>query len=202
MQPAQATFPHQGWVAAGGLTVGAPDLPEAELTEDGTIAITLVRAVGWLSGLDLHTRPLPAGPGMPTPGAQCLGWFRTQIHLWCGDRPAEERGVAARDAEVGLRAVAAGSEPLVEPGRSLLSVQPESLLLSALKPAEEGDGMVVRVVNVADDAVTAVVAFGIPVQRAVLTRLDETPLGDGATVDGATVTFPVPAHGVVSVLVT
>jgi hypothetical protein len=44
VHPAPRTFPHQGWVSANGLTVVAPGLPEAEVTEDGTIAITLVRA--------------------------------------------------------------------------------------------------------------------------------------------------------------
>ena len=41
------TFPHQGWISAHGLTVGAPGLPEAEVTDDGTIAVTLLRAVGY-----------------------------------------------------------------------------------------------------------------------------------------------------------
>jgi len=202
MQPAQATFPHQGWVAGGGLAVAAPDLPEAELTEDGVIALTLVRAVGWLSGMDLHTRPLPAGPGMPTPGAQCLGWFRTRLHLWCGEGSAGQRATAARDAELGLRAVVAGPAPLVAAGQPLLGLTPASLLLSAVKPAEDGEGMVVRVVNPSDEPASAELRFGIPVRSATLTRLDEVPAGEGATVDGATVTFPVRRRGVVSVRVT
>ena len=73
VQPPTPTFPQQGWVRRGGLTIGAPGLPEAEVRADGVVAVTLVRAVGWLSGLDLHTRPMPAGPGMPTPAAQCPG---------------------------------------------------------------------------------------------------------------------------------
>src|SRR4029077_14234228 len=53
---APATFAHQGWVSANGLTVVAPGLPEAEVTAEGTIAITLLRAVGWLARFDLHSR--------------------------------------------------------------------------------------------------------------------------------------------------
>ena len=48
-QPPPNTFPHQGWVHNNGLTVVAPGLPEAEVTAEGTIYITVVRAVGWLS---------------------------------------------------------------------------------------------------------------------------------------------------------
>src|SRR5207249_3051785 len=73
VHPAPSTFPHQGFVAANGLTVAAPGLPEAEVTPDGIIAVTLVRAVGWLARMDLRSRPRPAGPLMPAPGAQCLG---------------------------------------------------------------------------------------------------------------------------------
>ena len=70
MHRAPATFPQQGFVSANGLTVVAPGLPEAEVTPDGVIAITLLRAVGWLARTDLRQRPQPAGPAVPTPGAQ------------------------------------------------------------------------------------------------------------------------------------
>ena len=79
--PAPDTFPHQGWVSAGGLVVGAPGLPEAEVTADGTIAITLLRAVGWLSHVELRTRPIAAGPAMEAPGAQCSEGITADLTL-------------------------------------------------------------------------------------------------------------------------
>jgi mannosylglycerate hydrolase len=202
VHPAPATFPHQGWLSAGGLTVGAPGLPEAELTADGTIAVTLLRSVGWLSLMDLRSRPIPAGPGIPAPGAQCLGRFRTQLHLWLGHHRPGELARLALDAEVGFRAVAAGPSVMVEPGHSLLALEPSSLVLSACKPAEEGDGLVLRVLNVGDETSTAVLRLGVPVRSASSVRLDETPDGKAIEVDGPTVTFPVPAHGLHSVLLT
>ena len=54
IHPPPPTFPHQGWVARGGLTIGAAGLPEAEVRADGVVALTLVRAVGcfraWICG--------------------------------------------------------------------------------------------------------------------------------------------------------
>src|SRR5262249_19824276 len=41
VQSAPATFAHQGWVSANGLTVVAPGLPEAEVSTSGVITITL-----------------------------------------------------------------------------------------------------------------------------------------------------------------
>ncbi|HXM57585.1 MAG TPA: glycoside hydrolase family 38 C-terminal domain-containing protein, partial [Candidatus Dormibacteraeota bacterium] len=56
-----------------GLTVAVRGLPEFAAEPDGTLAVTLLRAVGWLSRDDLLTRVRGAGPQRPTPDAQMLG---------------------------------------------------------------------------------------------------------------------------------
>src|SRR5262249_29949716 len=122
VHPAPATFPHQGGIAANGLLVGAPGLPEAEVTPDGTIAVTVLRAVGWLSRGDLRTRPVQAGPGMPAPGAQCRGTTSARLFV----APAGDSTIA-RDAELGFRAVAAGDGPLLDPDVSALELAPRDL---------------------------------------------------------------------------
>src|SRR5262249_3635860 len=142
IHPAPRTFPHQGWVSANGLTVVAPGLPEAEVAPDGTIAITLVRAVGWIARYDVRTRPIPPGPAMAIAGAQCRGTLDAELALLRGIDP-----VAAWDAEVGLRGAIAGAEPLVDDGRALVTIEPATVVLSALKPAEDGNGLVIRVLN-------------------------------------------------------
>lgn len=193
---APRTFPHQGWVAANGLTVAAPGLPEAEVHPDGTIAVTLVRAVGWIARYDLTTRPVPAGPAMPIAGAQSPGVIEARLALLAG-----VDGVAARDAELGFRAVVAGPDPLLATGRSLLSLEPPALVLSALKPAEDGDGLVVRVLNPDGAATTATLRFGFPLRGAEAVRLDETPSDDAVAVDDGAVRIPVPPHALRSVRV-
>ena len=47
-------------------------LPEVELVENSKLALTLIRAVGYLSRQDYPERPMHAGPGVETPGAQEL----------------------------------------------------------------------------------------------------------------------------------
>jgi mannosylglycerate hydrolase len=195
MHAAPDTFPHQGWVSANGLTVVAPGLPEAEVTADGTIAITLLRAIGWLARFDLRSRQIPAGPVMPIPGAQVLGPLEARLSLLGGADP-----VAARDAELSFWGLLAGREPLLPAGRSLLAVEPSSLVLSALKPAEDGDGMVVRLLNPTDVAQIAVLRPGFPVRSASPVRLDEEPAPDAVTLDGGVVRFDVPPHALRSVL--
>ena len=76
------TFPSRRFVQAGGLTVvheglleyelvGVDD--EAEPTSASALALTLLRATGMLSRVELANRPLPAGPPLPLAGAQCAG---------------------------------------------------------------------------------------------------------------------------------
>jgi len=194
LHPAPTTFPQQGWVSANGLTVVAPGLVEAEVTPEGVIAITLLRSVGWLSRMDLHTRPNHAGPGLPTPGAQCLRTFEAQLSLLPGIDPR-----AARDAELGMWTAAAGEAPLLDEGRALVELEPTELVLSALKPADGQDGFVVRVLNPTDDAIEAVVKLGIEVSGASFVRLDETPTGEAPARRDGELRFEVPAHALRSV---
>ncbi|MEX2718801.1 MAG: glycoside hydrolase family 38 C-terminal domain-containing protein [Candidatus Sigynarchaeota archaeon] len=55
------------------ITVANKGLPEVELAGGNQLAITLLRCVGWLSRGDIPERPVHAGPGEKTPGAQELG---------------------------------------------------------------------------------------------------------------------------------
>jgi alpha-mannosidase len=167
VHPAPHTFPHQGWIAANGLVVGAPGLPEAEVTPEGDIMITLVRAVGSLAKLSLRTRPMPAAPDMPAPGAQCPGTIRATITIAKTPRDA-------RAAEIGLWGVFGDSAP-----PSMLELDSERCELSACKPAEDGDGIIVRVLNPTDEPDQAHLRFGFAVDDVAPVRLDEQPVDQG-----------------------
>jgi alpha-mannosidase len=200
-QPPPSTFPQQGWVHNNGLTIVAPGLPEAEVSPGGTVYITVVRAVGWLSRLDLRSRPEPAGPGLRAPGAQCLGCTEARLALTFGSVPQ----VDAWDAELGLRAVPAGDDPILAPGDSTLALDGAGVMLTALKPAERGDGIVARVLNPTDAPARATLRLKLPVGRAVPVRLDEEPTGprqpSAETVEANVVRLSVPPHALRSVRV-
>ncbi len=194
VHPPPSTFVQHGFVSANGLTVGAPGLPDAEVTPDGVIAITLVRAVGWLARMDLTTRPQPAGPVIPTAGAQCQERIEANLALFVG-----QDARAMRDAELGLRAVAAGKVPLVPANRPLITIEPREILLTALKPAEEGPGIVLRLLNPTDAALAARIQVAFPVSSVEAVRLDERPAQATVAVQGHVVTLTVPARGLRSI---
>jgi hypothetical protein len=110
---------------------------------------------------------------------------------------------SAQDAEWGLRAVEAGpaANALWSEGESLLSLAPRALLLSALKPAADGRGIVVRVLNPTPDPIDAELRFGLRVAGASFVRLDEAPADGAPARDGSVLRFPVGPHALQSLLV-
>ena len=115
--------------------------------------------------------------------------MRAKLFLLAGLAPS-----AARNAELGMRAVVCGDTPLVAEGEPLLAVDPPSLLISALKPAEAGDGIVLRLSNPTGAVQEACVTLGFPFERVESLRLDEEPADYPVSREGATLRFSVPPH--------
>jgi mannosylglycerate hydrolase len=186
VEPPHDTNHTLGAVAAGGLALYATGLPEYEVTEDGALALTLLRCVGWLSRGDLSTRRGHAGPELPVPGAQCEGLHRFEYALEFGEPPDAE--LLRRSQDQRFDFVQSG------PGADLkapIAVEGD-VVVAALKRAEDGDGVILRAFNPGDEAV----ALRVPgaVNRC---RLDETPLGPvpAAIGPGQIVTLRLPSHG-------
>ena len=80
------TFPSRRFVAAGGLTIAHEGLLEYELVDEGReLALTLLRATGLLSRVDMAYRALPAGPPVPAEGAQMRGQLKVHYVVQAGD---------------------------------------------------------------------------------------------------------------------
>jgi mannosylglycerate hydrolase len=195
VHPAGQTFPHQGWIAANGLVVGAPGLPEAEVTPEGEMLVTLVRSVGTLARIELRTRPMPAGPEMPAAGAQTQGPVVATVTL--AGTPAD-----ARAAEIGMRGVLGGAATMMAPDVGLLEIEARHSVLSSCKPAQEGNRIVVRVLNPSDEPDDVMLHFGLDVQRARPVRLDEQPSEFFLTHNGRDVGFHVPPHALRTLRIT
>jgi len=192
-------------VAAGAraLTVFADGLPEYEVRRDGTVLVTVLRAFGQLSRRDIRERPGHAGWPTPTPDAQCRGPFAARLGVLL-------HGAAALDTrdEIERAAEQFHAPPLAVMRRALLErptpvggpeLHGDGLVFSAMKPAEQGDGVVLRCCNGRAEPVRGVWRVPWPVRSAQLCRLDETPLARLEVRDG-TVPFEAGPRAVVSVL--
>jgi len=168
--------------AKKGFTLIVKGLPEYELKCDdrGTLALTLLRCVGKLSGRNLITRPGgAAGWWSETPDAQCLGEHTFEYSLY-PHTPEEMQDWSSILQEVELFTV----PPLVikrkngqaELESSSLSIQPNRVLLSALKEADDRSGIVLRLCNPVGSEIDASIHIGQPIQEAHLAKLDEDVL--------------------------
>ena len=121
-----ATDPAREWVLAGGTAVIVPGPFEYQLLE-GYIAVTLLRAVGWISRGDLANRPGHAGPGLATPAGQVAGPLHLELALLEG---AGDRFEAARWADAFNHPLAPAPAGLADP--PALSGRPTEMV-SALR---------------------------------------------------------------------
>jgi alpha-mannosidase len=165
--------------ATKGLAVGVDGLREYSVLHDGgTIAITLLRAVGFLSRGDLPERRGHAGPELATPSAQCIG---TRSYRYAVVLLDEETSVtkAARSVREWL------SPPIVisGDGRSRCFVSfvesDTALFLSALRAGPDG-GLVLRIANPQREEASGTLRFDrtISASRSVDLREGDLRLGN------------------------
>lgn len=182
-----AVAPMQRFVAVrdrdAAVAVMTDGLPEYELLPDGrgTIAVTLLRCVGLLAGEDLITRPGgKAGWHNATPDAQCPGThtFRYAVAPMTAAEFAQ-REVLENELEqfhVPLLAVRRKDADPVPSPAPIVSCASGRLTLSALKQAEDGSAVIIRLSNTGETACEETIRFGRPVRAVEEARLDETPV--------------------------
>jgi alpha-mannosidase len=139
-----------------GLALIADGLHEYEVLPGNPqeLALTLLRAVGWLSRDDLTTRTGHAGPAMETPGAQVLGGHRLRYSLFFHEGDWESGGVW-RVAESTLTPLLPGHGPPVTTNAPRIELAPDTVQMTALLPLPEGYEL--RVLNASDTAREAVI---------------------------------------------
>lgn len=193
------THPQRTWSdvsdGAVGLLLANRGLPEIEVlrTEAGSeLALTLLRCVGWLSRADLSVRKGHAGPGLPTPEAQCHGTYTFQYALVPHRGGWQQAFTQAHAFNAPLRAVATPAhEGALPAAASFVEVEPASMVLSAVKKAEDGKGLIVRVWHADDEAGEAAIRLFKTPSRVMRCNLAERDVED----------LPVDDEGIVRVSV-
>ena len=181
-------------------------LPEYEIYDNSTIAVTLVRSVGFMGKKDLLIRPGRfSGVSMPTPDAQCQGNQTLEYAILPHIGDVDAGLVAKKAAEFDAPALAVQNEIWRErllskekligafgsienltshvhdqlqemklEDRSILSCENETLLISAIKKAEEGEALIVRVYNSGKAPLEDVdLLIGLDIREAYLTDFNE-----------------------------
>lgn len=160
-----------------GIAIFTRGLHEYELSLDkpGQIGITLLRGIGQLSESNLKTRPGgDAGWKNETPDAQCLGMheFEYSIFLY---KPNNFKDVN-HQAEIyhSPNFTVKRKQPLQNFSRfSMLNVEGDNIILSALKTSEDGKGIILRIYNPTDKDSTAKLRLNFSHKEFSLAKLSE-----------------------------
>ncbi len=207
------TAPAHGFVVAAsgarGLALLAPAFFEYEWTNGGDLLVTLLRAVGELSRADLPSRPGHAGWPTSTPLAQCPGPSRVELALVPVSQPELERGDVIpalwEDVFLPLRGFWLRDAGDLSVAPVDIVLEGSGLVLSAVKPAQQGSPLVLRCYNATDRKAAGAWRFGAGdgVKSAHRVRADEREsvalVLEGR---GKTVRFVAEPHEIVTILVT
>lgn len=185
-----------------GLMVANRGLPEYEVIPTGqgsTVALTLLRCVGWLSRDDLTTRVGHAGPPVETPEAQCPGEHTFHYAIIPHNGEWREAYQETHAFNAPLQAVTTGFHPGSLPmEQSFLEIKPDSLVVSAVKRAEEGDGLIVRFYNITGERVRGRVRLNISFKEGWRVNLNEEKIKKLTPDKKGAISLPVRGHEIVT----
>ncbi|MCJ7667431.1 MAG: glycosyl hydrolase-related protein, partial [Anaerolineae bacterium] len=185
-----------------GLMVANRGLPEYEVMsgpQGSTIALTLLRCVGWLSRDDLTTRRGHAGPALETPGAQSPGRYIFAYSLIPHAGGWQRAYREAHAFAAPLRAIPTGlHKGLLPPEQDFICIEPESLVISAIKMASL-QGLVVRFYNIEEKEAQGQLRLSIPFTKAMLVNLNEEVISEIPIDEEGGITLPVRGKEIVTV---
>jgi mannosylglycerate hydrolase len=185
-----------------GLAFLGKGIREYEVMDDSerTLAITLLRT---------HRAYMTANTFM-TPeefdrytGPHSFGEFKYQYALYphTGDWDSDNVLHAAYQHKVDMKAIlGVPTEGELPSMGSFFVIEPaDTLMISALKQSEDGQGIVLRVWNTSSDTLDAKIKTSLPVIKAAKVRMDETKLEDLSGQDG-TIRLEILPHKIESIL--
>lgn len=189
-----------GWGRRGLAFISAGGVHEGGVADDErrTMTATLVRSFRRTVGTQGEADGLERGR---------ITW-RYRLLPFAGELPRTEALRELADLQAGIMCRqtgkrASGYPPMSGDGpatRGFIEQKVGALLVSAIKPAESGDGLVVRLWNPFDRPQKETLAFWRPVARADLVLLcEDAAEGPTPSVKGSEVTLEAPARGIVTV---
>ena len=159
-----------------GIIILNKGLPEYEAKTDGTIALTLLRSVGWLSQDDLTIREKLAGPKVLVPDAQCIGKHTFEYAILIQAGPWEATPILRYENQYSIQIKSLEipwQKGKLPPRLSFLLIKPDELLVSAIKKAYNGNDVIIRLFNPTEQYINGSLAILSGIKEAWLTDFNE-----------------------------
>ncbi|MDK1030626.1 MAG: glycoside hydrolase family 38 C-terminal domain-containing protein, partial [Planctomycetia bacterium] len=198
------TLPHQMFVDVSdgkmGLAFLNRGLTEFEVLDnpERTVGLTLLRCMRSVIFTELRvltTFPLQNG-------AQCLRRHELEYSLYPHEGNWDKGRVFAEAERLNLPPMLVQANPHKGPlpiEASLFSLEPDNLVLSAMKQAEDRKSIIVRVYNPTSRTINGKVRFHGLIKSARLVNLNEEPIKKVPVTGGRTVSLAVAKHKIVTV---
>lgn len=161
-----------------GLALLNQGLPEYEIIpENNTIALTLLRCVGWLSRGDMEYKKGNAGPSFATPEAQCLGENTFSYALIPHQGSWDDASIPRKTKQYKTKVLT--KQLKNQPGNlsdeySFIELGGEHLEISAIKKHEFEDKLLIRIYNPINRETSGKIKLGFNIHKVYLGRLDES----------------------------
>lgn len=188
--------------------LAAKGLPEYEVLKNrGTIALTLLRSVGWMSRNDIDEVRRGGIRNIPVPEAQCLRDYKYDYILIpvCKSNVEEAYRLGVwQSTELKGKQVTNNPDGNLPEELSFMQVTPRSVIISAIKRAENNNGLIIRMFNPSLEDQIARCSFYRSVTSIKSLSLEEIPdnMDDITRVDGRTVKIPVRGKKIRTILIT
>jgi len=187
------TYPQKSFVDITdddrGLAVFNQGLPEYEIINKDTVALTLLRSVGWLARDDFLTRSSSIGAerSLPTPGAQCIGryefnyaimphqgnWQSAKVH-----KLAHQYNNRLKVKQKRLNEEGENKKRELSNTFKFVEINSDQLCISTIKRSEDGKKIVFRVFNISDQPVDKNITFDHNVKKVYYSNMAEENKGE------------------------
>lgn len=202
------THAQKSWIDVNeqkrGITIANKGLPEYECKEENgvTVYMTLLRCTGKLGGKDLIVRKKYIGlPEIPVPEAQCQGVYAFEYSIiphvgsWAEAKSYQLAGnfvnpLACWSSEGGKNELPAED--------SFVKIQPDNLVVTAIKKAEDDESIIIRFYEIQGKPVIANISVHRKCEQAWLINLNEEKL-QKLEVKNGQIKFPVEAHEIATI---
>ena len=160
-----------------GLAVLSKGLPEYQIIEQDTIALTLFRSVGWIAK-DINSRIGDAGPEIFTPDAQCLREMAFEYAVY-PHQGNTDQGQVCQVANIYntdlLLCTTDRHKGTLSSSDSFFSITDSNntVKITALKRSEDKQAIIIRAYNAGMKESTCHLSSKLQIQKAVLTNLLE-----------------------------
>jgi mannosylglycerate hydrolase len=173
----------------GLFTRGLPEFEPIREDQQITLGLTLVRAVGWLN----------KGAGIEALGAQAQRDCSAEFMLMPLDGLRNHARMLrfSQEYRAPLKAVQYAEQPPI-PQQSFLSIDDDRIVVTTLKPAHQGEGIIVRLLNPSVGDIGANIRTAKRLQRATRVNLAESHQDDYVLENGQ-VNVRLEPHQVVTV---